>query len=237
MAESKAPHPLERRTGARRPILLPVRLAVISAGTSKESTLSAIAATCYGLVYDVSVEGMQIEVTGVVAKHFLSDDQLTGTVQMGFMHTELRRKGDCLGRVQWSKAATQRGACILGVKFDTPMTPAEVEMIASYGPLSPPKAKASPFIVQGTLGVVALALAIGFVVARDQLRDQEAATAAMTRERDDKVRQVGDCRVELDRATAALAARTAAPTPAPTPAIQGDAGAGDHDAGPHARAD
>jgi hypothetical protein len=242
--EEKGSHPDERRAVVRRPVLLPVRLAILGTSTG-ERTLSRLSATCYGVVYDISSNGLQLEVTGIVADHFLRSGELSAAVQVGFIHHDLRAKGDLVGRVKWSKAASQRGACILGIRFDAPVPQQRVDEIV--GQASRTGTKSTSFWLPVCGAIIVFSAAAAWLYVDDANKRTADASARVEKALDEKGRALDQCRGVLEQTTSTLNTaqarlalqRAATPEPADGGAAVRDAGDGarpHQDAGPDAAA-
>jgi hypothetical protein len=228
-------HPLQRRAFVREPVLLPVRLSFLG-GTNDGGAL-AKSGTIFALGLDVSNGGMQLLVSGLVAKELLVELEVPRPVQLGFVHPELKRLGDIVARVRWSRAATERSECVIGIAFVPPLADSVIADVLRFGALPARRTRWWGWAAVGA--VAALGFALLWLGAREKLGDGTRALGVAEQERDDCRQSAKECRGLLDEHTAeaqrqraeqaALLARVAAASAssvarAPEPARAEDAG-------------
>jgi hypothetical protein len=199
-------HPAERRVSARRPVLLPIRVSFLR-GPDRERVAPAGAGgdalkgqdlpqlgAIYALALDVSERGMQVELSGAVAKTFLSAIDVMASVQVGFVHKELRRLGDHIARVQWSRTASERDACVLGLKFDKAFDTSAVEAMVRCGPVfAAPESNWKRTAVFGVGGVLLFGAVLFGLRQMDRADELSRAMLATEKDRSEARRLLDDC--------------------------------------------
>jgi hypothetical protein len=210
---TESPHPLQRRAHVRQPILLPVRLTFL--GGTKQGGALAKFGSVYALALDVSCGGMQLVVSGTVARHLLGDFEAGCAVQVGFVHVDLKGGGDRIARARWARAAEDRSECILGVEFDKPAPDSAVAQIVRRGALTP-QGRGVALGIVAALALLMLGFASLWIGARASVADKEKLAEVADAERTECREALTACRIRLERAE--VQAKEAAAIKRPEPA-------------------